>query len=62
VTIVSEGGKLVNPVGVAVEPAGTVVVADRVSGIVRIDPSTGAQTVVATGGSLSGPIGVAVRR
>ena len=60
-TTVSEGQKLVSPIGIAVEANGPILVADRRNGIIRIDPASGAQTTVSAGGSFSTPIGVAVR-
>ena len=50
------------PLGVAVEASGAILVADPHSGIIRIDPATGVQTIAAKGGSLSFPSGVAVVR
>jgi DNA-binding beta-propeller fold protein YncE len=62
VATVSQGQKLGNPLGVAVEATGAILVADPHGGIIRIDPGTGAQTIVAEPGSLSFPSGVAVVR
>jgi hypothetical protein len=58
---VSEGQKLVAPIGVALEASGAILVADGRSGVIRIDPVSGAQTVVSSGGSFARPLGVAVK-
>jgi hypothetical protein len=58
-TIVSEGQMLVEPIGLALEPSGAIIVASR-SGIVRVHPATGAQTMVSSGGSLAFPTGIAI--
>ena len=60
--LVSENGLLQGPFGVAVEASGQVVVADRHSGIIRLDPVNHTQTLVASGGSLVNPFDVAVAR
>jgi DNA-binding beta-propeller fold protein YncE len=49
VTTMTQDGKLKQPTGVALTPAGDVVVADAVSGVLRISAQTGAQTVLAAG-------------
>ena len=59
---VSQGQKFGSPLGVAVEATGAILVADPHSGIIRIDPRTGVQTIVTERGSLSFPSGVAVVR
>jgi sugar lactone lactonase YvrE len=58
-TVITEGGFLIAPTGVAVAPDGTILVADQnatvnpttnqpsVGALVRVDPGTGAQTLVA---------------
>ena len=50
--------------GVAIEPSGSIVVADLVGrAVLRINPTTGAQTIVSSGELLNmGPIGVAIDR
>ena len=53
-TLIASGGLLVHPDRVAVDGSGRVVVADRVSGVVAIDPATGAQTLVASPAGLGG--------
>jgi sugar lactone lactonase YvrE len=72
--IVSRGGALCNPFGIAFEPGGHLIVVDfgmlalrdvdcpdRPTGaLLRIDPSTGQQTVLASGDLLRSPFGVAV--
>jgi hypothetical protein len=60
--LVSENGVLKSLGGVVVESSGLVVVADQVSGIVRLDPVSNTQQVVASGGSLVHPIAVALAR
>lgn len=63
-TVVSSGGSLVNPNGVATDAAGDIIVADESAfgsgGIIRVDPSTGVQTTISSGGLFQGPAGVAV--
>jgi sugar lactone lactonase YvrE len=56
------GENLVFPVGIALDHAGAILLADTSRKIVRVDPGSGAQTVVASGGSLSSPVGLAVAR
>jgi hypothetical protein len=63
-TMISSGGLLNDPVGVAVDGAGRILVADFNSGgggaLIRVDPLTGAQSL-ATAAPLSGqPRGVAI--
>ena len=48
-TLISQGSLLTESVGVVVESNGMLVVADRVNGIIRVDPSTGGQTLLPTG-------------
>ena len=57
---VSDDGLILAPFGVAVEPTGRVIVIDAVSGVIRIDPSSGAQEVVSSGGSFVQPLGIVV--
>jgi sugar lactone lactonase YvrE len=64
-SLVSKGGALVDPAGVAVAPDGALYVvenvgADGAPGVIRIDPASGAQTVVARGGELCNPFGIAL--
>jgi sugar lactone lactonase YvrE len=71
-SIVSEGGYLVGPAGIDVDESGRIVVGDPYTmnptnpdlfdgGIIRIDPTTGQQTLVARGyGSLVNPRGIIV--
>lgn len=58
--IVTSGGHLVEPLAIAIEPAGTLLVADGGgaggAAIVRIDPATGAQGILGDGA----PVGIAV--
>jgi len=70
--VVSEGGYLVGPVGIAVDASGQIVVGDPYTinpespdlydgGIIRIDPLTGSQTLIARGhGSFVNPRGLAI--
>lgn len=60
-TLSSGGALLSDPRGLVALPDGTVLVADRLAGLVRIDPLTGAQStfVPATSFSAAGPTGVA---
>jgi sugar lactone lactonase YvrE len=63
-SLVSRGGALVDPAGVAVASDGALYVLENVGagglrGVVRIDPVSGAQTVVAQGGELCNPFGIA---
>jgi DNA-binding beta-propeller fold protein YncE len=59
---ISANGLMENPFGVVLESSGKIVVADRFSGVLRIDPATGAQTVLAADGSIESPIAVALAR
>jgi len=57
----SADGLLVSPGALAVESAGTVLVADAGAGdLLRVDASDGTQSVAAPGGFASGPVGVAL--
>jgi YD repeat-containing protein len=63
--LVSRGGALVDPAGIALGAAGSAYVVDNVGAtgtpsVLRIDLSTGAQRVVSEGGSLCNPYGLAV--
>lgn len=53
-TRIATGGLLAWPDRVAVTPSGIVYVADRVSGVVAIDPRSGAQTLVLSSAALGG--------
>lgn len=65
-TLITEGGQLLQPVDVVIDPSGDLLVADRDApsrftpsgAIVRVDPETGAQSLVpiAAGGSLLEPV------
>ncbi len=60
-TIVSSGGTLCTPEGLAVDSGGRIVVASACSNeILSIDPSTGTQSVISSGGSLSYPVGLGI--
>jgi sugar lactone lactonase YvrE len=68
-TIISSGGHFFNPWGVAVEASRSVLVVDtdafgggvqRHGGVIRVDPSTGGQTVVSSGGFFKTPRGIAL--
>lgn len=60
-TLVSSGGGFLNPIHIAAEGSGTLVVADELAGAVfRVDPVTGIQTTLSSGGNFVSPIGIAV--
>jgi streptogramin lyase len=59
-TIVSQGLHLGEPLGIAVEVTGSILVANAGTGIVRLDPATGAHTMACTGGSFAFTCGVAL--
>ena len=71
-TAVSAGGSFVSPRGVAIEADGNILVADADAfhdpdvspglpgGVIRVDPTTGAQTTVSAGGSFADPLGIAL--
>ncbi len=65
-SLVSQGGELVDPAGIAVAPDGTLFVVENVGvgpaqdpAVIRIDPGTGAQSVLTRGGNLCYPFGIA---
>jgi DNA-binding beta-propeller fold protein YncE len=63
-SLVSRGGALVDPAGVAVASDGALYVLENVGvggvrGVIRIDPVSGAQTAVTQGGELCNPFGIA---
>ena len=58
--VVTQDNKLRSPMGVAVEANGHILVCDRSTGVVRVDPATGAQSVVSTGGVFTVPLGLAI--
>jgi len=57
--LVTSGGILGSPFGVATEKSGTVLVANSTA-LIRVDPTTGAQTHVTSGGYFQLPVAVAV--
>jgi DNA-binding beta-propeller fold protein YncE len=59
-TVLSTGNKLHNPFGIAVQLHRALFLADTDSGVVRVDPATGAQSVVSAGGSFVQPIALAI--
>jgi len=67
-TVLTEGGELLNPTGIAVAPDGRVFVADsagpfmpdQFGRIIEVDPVSGDQTVLASGDLLEQPSGIAV--
>jgi sugar lactone lactonase YvrE len=72
-SVVSQGGELVDPAGIAVAPDGTLYVVENVGvggnprvpgggrpAVVRINPASGAQSVVTRDGELCYPFGIAV--
>jgi len=58
--IVGTPGFLSEPVGIVIESSGNIVVTDRISGVIRINPATGAQSLLASGTPLIDPFGLAV--
>ena len=63
-TVVSTGGYLSFPQGIALENDGSILVADGTfspgGALIRIDPSTGDQTLLSTGGNFEEPIAITV--
>lgn len=66
-SLVSQGGELVDPAGIAVAPDGTLFVVENVGvgpaqdpAVIRIDPATGAQSVLTRGDNLCYPFGIAL--
>jgi hypothetical protein len=66
-SLVSQGGELVDPAGIAVAPDGTLFVVENVGmgpaqdpAVIRIDPATGAQSMVTRGEKLCYPFGIAL--
>jgi DNA-binding beta-propeller fold protein YncE len=62
--LVSKGGALVDPAGVAVAPDGALIVLQNVGAggdpaVIRVDPRTGAQSTLVQGGELCNPFGIA---
>jgi DNA-binding beta-propeller fold protein YncE len=63
-SLVSRGGALVDPAGVAIAPDGALFVVEnvgeqRVPAVIRIDPRSGAQSTVTQAGELCNPFGIA---
>lgn len=63
-TIFSDGGFFQNPVDIAFDDAGGIVVVDSnavggLGSIVKVDPVTGAQTLLSSGGLFANPVGTA---
>jgi hypothetical protein len=65
-SLVSQGGELVDPAGIAVAPDGTLFVVENVGvgpardpAVIRIDPASGSQSVLTRGGNLCYPFGIA---
>lgn len=56
---VSVSNLLTHPAAIALEARGTVLVSDSSNGLVRIDPSTGNQTLLSGNTNFSGPLGTA---
>jgi sugar lactone lactonase YvrE len=66
-SLVSQGGELVDPAGIAVAPDGGLFVIENVGvgpaqdpAVIRIDPATGAQSVLTRGDNLCYPFGIAL--
>jgi PKD domain-containing protein len=63
-SIVTSGGHLVDPAGLAVAPNGLIYVVENVGtsgtpGVISVNPANGAQSVVTQGGQLCYPFGIA---
>ena len=58
--LLSCGGSIAEPTGIAIAPGGEILVSDLGNGIVAVDPVTGAQSPFASGGSLAATTGVSV--
>jgi DNA-binding beta-propeller fold protein YncE len=63
--VLSSGGSFTSAAGIAVEPDGSIVVADANAfggsgGVFRVNPKSGKQTTVTSGGSFVSPLGIAV--
>lgn len=61
--VVSSGGLLVDPRGVAIDSCGDIIVADPSAfggggGVIRVDPVTGAQSAISSGGLFVDPLAV----
>jgi hypothetical protein len=61
-TVLSRGGLIRAPAGVAIEASGAILVVDLPGAVIRVNPVTGAQTAVSTGGILPSARGMAIRR
>jgi N-acetylneuraminic acid mutarotase len=63
-TLVSSGGLLVVPAGLAIDAKGRLIVTDLgLSGgaaLLKVDPATGAQTTIVAGGQFVAPVGVGI--
>lgn len=64
--VLSESNLLTDLHGIAIEPSGSILLVDQLSGVLRVNPASGAQTVLAAATNFSttplGPIGIAVER
>jgi DNA-binding beta-propeller fold protein YncE len=64
--VVASGGFFTDPIGIAFDSNGNLVLADGFSGgtgaVIRVDPATGTQTVISAGGFFARPVGIAVVR
>lgn len=58
VTLIAQGGNLVNPHGVAMDAEGNIIVADAAAGVIRVAPD-GQQTLI-VGAGQGAPVGAAV--
>ena len=56
----TSGGQLATPQGIALNPAGDLLVADSTSGVIAVDPETGDQSPVTTPGAVAGASGITV--
>jgi streptogramin lyase len=61
-SVITTGGLLAVPTGIAIEADGSLVVSDAgAAAVVRIDPDTGGQTTVSSSADLNAPSGIAVQ-
>ena len=56
-TLISSGGLLIEPSGVALDSGGNILIADTQEGIIHIDPISGTQSLIC---SLDGAFGIAL--
>lgn len=59
-TVISSGGSLLGPIGLALDAAGNILVVNYARDVIRVDPVTGVQTVVSSGGFFVIPYDIAI--